>query len=292
MSANDLSTLSTDELIQKALSVKAEDDEYRKPVAELERRGTREVFDAARRLCNSVSVDERVLGADILGELGFTPRSFPAESMDILVAMLEDETDASVLGSIGMAISYLGVFDSRAVGKLTELADHSDEDVRYTVARGLGTLIFEWNQDKCAPDEIICKAINTLIHLSSDEDADVRNWATFELRSDELTALDMPEIADALLRRLNDDVPEVRAEALLGLAERKDERVIEPLLKEITWQVTQDNYWDHTFEAASIMADSRLCPALLAFKKSCDDWTKVKWLTDAIEACHCNKSVD
>lgn len=73
--------------------------------------------------------------------------------------------------------------------------------------------------------------VETLIQLSQDEQADVRDWATFALARE--IERDTPGLRDALLARLGDPDPDVRAEALAGLAARKDRRAIEALLAEL-----------------------------------------------------------
>ncbi len=65
-------------------------------------------------------------------------------------------------------------------------------------------------------------AIAGLIELSCDLDDDTRDWATFGLGSQ--TSLDTPELRDALAARLTDTDPEIRGEAMIGLARRGDER--------------------------------------------------------------------
>ena len=75
------------------------------------------------------------------------------------------------------------------------------------------------------------EAIAGLIELSRDAATNVRDWATFGLGS--MTEADTPELRAALLARVTDDDPETRGEALIGLANRRDERAIEPILHEL-----------------------------------------------------------
>jgi HEAT repeat protein len=71
-------------------------------------------------------------------------------------------------------------------------------------------------------------AVQTLLILTRDPDEDVRNWAVFGLGN--LGDADSTEIRDALFARLNDSNEEVREEALVGLAKRKDTRVLPALI--------------------------------------------------------------
>lgn len=97
------------------------------------------------------------------------------------------------------------------------LVSHASSEVRYAVAFCLG-----------GRDEAL--ASQTLERLSRDEDADSRNWATFGLGT--LSKADTPALRDALLERLADDA-DVRAEAMRGLALRRDLRVARAILNEL-----------------------------------------------------------
>ncbi|KAF3884776.1 MULTISPECIES: HEAT repeat domain-containing protein [Nostocales] len=132
----------------------------------------------------------------------------------------------------------------------------------------------------CQEDE---SAIQTLIELSADEDKDIRNWATFGLGSQ--IEIDTQEIRDALYRRIlsevgeDDTIAEIRGEALLGLAIRKDERVIEPLIGELE----SDRVGRLSVEAALAIGDNRLYSALVKLQ----DWwdIDVELLQAAISKC-------
>ncbi len=62
--------------------------------------------------------------------------------------------------------------------------------------------------------------------------------------SGQTVSIDGPEIRDALLRRVNDADVFVRAEALHGLARRRDDRVVPYLVAEISAAAsTKDSSW-------------------------------------------------
>lgn len=219
----DFKDLSTAELIASALTEKDEEKRW-ELVTVLHKRGSREVFLAARNLCESAESIEITLGADVLGQLGTPEFPFKKESLPVLLNLAESaisssdkEGDESALQSVVFALGRME--DAAARRKILEFAHHRSADVRFAVAYGLLGI------DEDAE-------IKALIELSGDADEDVRNWATFALGS--LIDRDTEEIREALVRRLNEDDgetgAEIRGEALVGLAVRKDERVVEPLL--------------------------------------------------------------
>ncbi len=99
-------------------------------------------------------------------------------------------------------------------------------------------------------------AIAGLIALSEDTDFDTRNWATFGLGSQCDT--DTVELRRALLRRTDDDEAEIRGEALIGLARRKDERVKKLVIRELS----EKFHGNWAVEAAEIFPNRAYLPLL------------------------------
>lgn len=252
---------SNEELIKLALL--EEDEELAwQPVAILHHRATREVFEQAKILCQSQNARERALGVDILGQLGIPDRLFVDESLPILFSLLEKEQDTHVLSSIGVALGHIR--DVRAVNPLINIKNHPSEEVRFGVVFGL-----LGHTEKLA--------INALIELSSDEDEEVRNWATCGLGS--LIDVDSNEIREALFNRISENNSEIRGEAFVGLAKRGDKRIVEPLLEELSLE----EVGTLAIEAAREIKDSRLHLALIDLK----DWwdVNVDLLDEAIQNC-------
>lgn len=232
-------------------------------------RDPKAVFEAARELLTSGNPKERALFADIIGQLDAPQLPFREESVDRLLVMLQHETHPDILHSIGVALGHLN--DPRAIEPLARLKNHPDENVRFGVIFGLK------RHEQTS-------AINTLIELSCDTDRDVRDYATFGLGS--LIHLDTLEIREALLARVNDEDPEVRGEALLGLAYRGDKRVIDPLRRELSGEF----YGIWAVEAAELMADPSLHPLIQSLWGRLDPAEKRKsWFAsqfqDALTAC-------
>ena len=255
----------THDLIGAALSSTDEDARW-DLVTILHWRGTREVFEAARGLCRSDCPSERELGADVLGQLGVsptTPAAFPEESVAVLLEGLAKETDLGALRAFLIALGHRKPLE--AVPAIVRLKAHPDADIRYCVAYALGG-----HEDPLT--------INTLIELSGDEDAHVRDWATFGLGR--LTNVDTPAIREALLRRVTDPDDDARGEALVGLARRNDVRVVEPLLNELS----RDEVTEFALEAAFEIGDRRLYLALarLRARPECKSYP---CLEDALERC-------
>lgn len=253
----------TEELIKLALDAENEDEVW-ELVPILQFRGEREVFEAVQKLCASEIYQERKLGVDILGQLGIPKRNFLDESLSVLFKMLDTEKDSEVLYSIGIALGHIG--DKRAIEPLVKFKNNPIAEVRYGVTFGI----------LCQEDTL---AISTLIELSLDEDENVRNWATFGLGSQIDT--DTVEIREALLQRLveEEEDSEIYGEALVGLARRRDERVVEPLLKELS----SHSVGILTVEAAKEIGDARLYSTLMQLK----EWWNVdkNLLAEAINSC-------
>ena len=254
----------TRELISLALSESDEDLAW-EAVVTLHLRGTREVLDAARTLCASNRPKERKLGADILGQLGVPARSFPAESLDVLVSMMQTDQDEETLHSICIALGH--IHDPATIPVLAQLKSHPNVKIRWAIAGALGG--FE--------DQL---AITTLIEMSQDQDEIVRDWATFGLGTQ--ISVDTPEIRNALLARLSDKDEVTRGEALRGLATRKDQRALKPLIQELK-RYDQGEYGNYALEAAKEFADERLIPVLTRLKK--DSKGEPSQIDEVIRCC-------
>lgn len=260
------------ELIDIALS---EEDEHAawQPINVLHHRGNRETFVAARELCESDDPRKQTWGIRILATLGIPERCFPDESLSILIPLLERESDNDRIQEIAFALGHLE--DARAVGPLARFKDHPNPDVRYSVVHGLLR----------REDDL---AIRTLIELSVDEDSGVRDWATFGLGTQ--ADADTLAIREALFDRLSDEDEDTRGEALLGLANRRDSRIIEPLLQELSGALVREHpstlAASLVVQAAREIGDPCLCPALIALREwwGQDD----ELLEEAIERCKDN----
>ncbi|WP_214108715.1 HEAT repeat domain-containing protein [Acrocarpospora catenulata] len=159
-----------DELIQAALADDDPDGPSRwQAIATLQQRGDLETFTAARRLCAGATATERVLGVDILGELG-RDRPFTDKTIPILRYLAASEEDPRVLYSVLIAFGHLR--DPRALPSVIDLCTHDDATVRYGAAYALPNVIGR-------PADPT--GLAALKRLARDPDDDVADWATLGL---------------------------------------------------------------------------------------------------------------
>ena len=168
-------------------------------------------------------------------------------ALDICAEILRDEQNADVAWAVAHALGYQT--GDRAAEMLIPLATHEDSDVRFKVAMGLPAAFDEDN-----PDDSI---ITALIGMTSDEDEDVRDWATFGLGT-VLASVDTAELRAALWARAEDEHSDTRNEALAGLAYRYDADVVPRLVLELEAEDPDPN----AVQAASILGDPRALAAL------------------------------
>lgn len=180
-------------------------DDYWNYVGSLHKRGGQTEFEAAKNLLTSSNAVERELGSDILGQLGWgRPTPFYEYSVTLLINALADPAE-NVVTSAAYSLGHRR--SPRAIEPLLSLLHHGSDEVRRGVVHGLS------GQD-------VREATNGLIELCSDRDSYVRDWASFGLA--ELVDIDYPERRATLVALLTDENPEIRGQALIGLAKRRD----------------------------------------------------------------------
>ncbi|HTJ40355.1 MAG TPA: HEAT repeat domain-containing protein [Dactylosporangium sp.] len=135
-------------------------------------------------------------------------------------------------------------YDDAALPLLLPLSRHPDAGVRRSVAQALPSVL---------GDADPTDTVRALIFLSADPDDDVRDWACFALGT-QLSEVDDPVVRDALANRLDDPHDDTRCEALLGLARRRDTRVL-PVLHE---RLSRDNVFSLEIDAAGALGHASL----------------------------------
>ncbi|MCI5145415.1 MAG: hypothetical protein D3923_07755 [Candidatus Electrothrix sp. AR3] len=255
----------TSNLVAMAYETYNEDD-YWKLITELHKRGSSCEFNIAKDLVNSNDAVKREIGADILGQLGWSKKNpFHTESVSLLIELLSDK-NGEVVASAGFSLGHKN--DTRAVPRLLKLVGHSNPKVRYGVVSALSGLEND-------------RAIEALIKLSHDNDFDVRNWATFGLGSQ--CDIDTPALRAALFERVSDKEYEIRGEALVGLAQRNDLRIKSAILKELEGEF--EGSW--VLEAAQLLALPEFCEPLIRLKNQMVGKNEyfLREANEAINAC-------
>jgi len=209
-------------------------------LATIHYRGGPEEFQAGLALLASAEARERIAGTDILGQLGWQDRTFLGESVDALLCALDDHDDQVVQSAI-FALGHRA--SARAIQPLLPFVEHPSPDLRYASVHGL------------MPHDMPV-VVDALIKLSGDVDRDVRDWATFTLGRQ--FESDAPSLRAALHERLTDADPEVRGEALVGLACRGDIAIAPMVERELEGEF----YGDWALEAAELLSDPQFLPAL------------------------------
>lgn len=205
---------------------------------------TEEVFDRAFQLANSTIEKEKIIGIDVLVQLGHTPRFRQKETLVLCFKLLEQKQPSEVLSSILYGIGHNNEnITKHQADKLCIFKDHPTSEVREGLVFAL--LKIEYYTP-----------INTLIFLSKDKIADIRNWATFGLGTQ--IEKSNKKIINALWERVDDTDEETKMEAIVGLAKR-NENVKNVIIKELT---QQDEFGSLLFEAIEIVNDIDFLPYL------------------------------
>jgi HEAT repeat protein len=216
------------------------DDDASKSIAVVHFRGGPEEFRAGMELLASSDPRERAVGADVLAQLGWQDRTFLDESVDALLSALRDPDD-SVVESAIFALGHRA--SPRAIDALLSFVNHTSADIRYAAVHGL------------MPHDTP-SVVGALAKLSRDAERDVRDWATFTLGSQ--FESDSSVLRAALHERLSDDDPEIRGEALRGLARRLDRSIVPDIQRELEGEF----HGDWAVEAAGLLGDAQFLPAL------------------------------
>lgn len=245
-------------------------------IRRLQMLGSPETLAVVRRLATSRNWRKRALGFYIASQLRPYEKTSVEYALDethsILLIGLQDEKDEVVAA----AISGFGHRPNPlALHLLVNFAAHESRDIRFQVAAALGRY-----QDEAA--------IATLLALATDPDEAVRDWATFGLGS--MQVADTPELREGLWRNIDDSSDDVRGEALVGLAIRKDDRIISVLMAGLNSECRT-----YEFEAAEQMANPVFLDRLNALKDSVLSEEEIDsyWyrrLEDAISACSAQSS--
>ena len=266
--------LSPKRLVGKALQDWGSDESW-KAISELQMRGSPEALALVRTLAKSRNWRKRALGLYMASQLRQRQKGVPfgsieyalKETQELLLAGLHDVcTDV-----LCAAISGLGHRPHPlALAELIKLSFHPDREIRFEVAVALGSY----------PE---ADSIDALLRLAKDDSDAVRDWATFGIGS--MQEVDDSKVRDLLWANLQDKDEDVRGEALVGLAIRKDERIIPVLL-----ELLDTNCRVFELNASESVASPLLSERLNTIKDAVSNENGIDsyWfgcLLDAIDAC-------
>ncbi|MDH6135951.1 hypothetical protein P3T37_005370 [Kitasatospora sp. MAA4] len=259
------------EVLRAAALLDPDEHEYWDVVGEFQRRADRSAFEAAGVVARAGDMRERIIGLNVLGQLGEgAERPFLEETLPIAIEACADRRSDVIQAGV-VALAHLA--DRRGLAAVLGQEGHDDEDVRQAVAFTLPSV---------AGDPACPEAVAALIRLSGDRSDYVRDWATFGLGLE--STGDGEQIRRALLERVGDPDPDAAAEALRGLARRGDRRMLAALGAALEGSDPADN----VIEAAFELAAPELLPALRRLKQRetlGDDAAQTSRLDEAITAC-------
>jgi hypothetical protein len=254
----------TDDKLFSRLLNNRSDRTYWDNIRELRSRANLEVFQKSFNLANSETDKGKIIGIDLLSQLGKSPRPFYKETIDLYFKLLQTQTNPEVLFSILMGIGHNNQrLTLKQSSIIAAFKMHENTDVRQGVVFAMLGV-----KNKIA--------IDTLIFLTNDRIAVIRDWATFGIGSQ--IEKNTITIRDALWQRVNDKNQDTKLEAIVGLARRKDKRVS----KVIKQELKQGEYGTLLFEAITELKDKEFLPLLKKNLRQArnDNSINAKWVND------------
>jgi HEAT repeat protein len=237
---------------------------YWKNISELRKRANEEIYDQAYELAKSEIDKNKIIGIDVLAQLGFDPRIGKQKTVELYFELLENGQNDDVLFSLLFGISHNNEnLTEKQILKLIEFKNYKNKDIRYSLVSALSTIENP-------------KAIETLIELSEDKLSSIRNWATFGIGT--LSEENNDRIINALWKRTKDKHQETKLEAIVGLANREVIKVKENIIEELK----NGEYGTLLFDAIETLKDKDFIPYLENNLKSAnkDSGIKEEWISD------------
>ncbi|MHB8509920.1 MAG: HEAT repeat domain-containing protein [Candidatus Dormibacteria bacterium] len=237
------------------------------------------VLERGRSLVSGADPLDRVLGIWALrtlisrrGRRGSRGNPYLRERQVIFRRLIAREQDPEVLAEAIHAASEST--DTKALPLLIGHIHHPAAEVRRSVAAALPLCWPTNRQGEAIPNE---NGFGAIEQLTNDPDDDVRDWALFALGTQ--LSLDGAAVTAMLRAHVTDVNPVARAEALMGLALRRDHTVVRHLIRELRGE----EVGTLEIKAAAELADPRLQPALRYLRRT---WPEERELIEAaIAAC-------
>ncbi|MET3539221.1 HEAT repeat domain-containing protein [Chryseobacterium limigenitum] len=208
-------------LIQKAHKAKTETN-YWNQITPLRQFVNEEMISRCFQLIDSDDLKFKQIGIDVLCQLGRNRKIFIKKLFEKLFYIFETPIDENLICTSLFAIGHNNEYlKTKHIRTLKKFQNSKSKDIRYSLTFCLMGI----------KNEI---AVKMLIKLAQDKSPKVRDWATFGLGSQMKT--DNDEIRNILYKNSFSKDNQTRQEAIKGLANRKDERVKDIILKELNSQ--------------------------------------------------------
>ncbi len=164
-----LANLTEDKLFERLKNNKSKKN-YWDNIRELRRRGTKTIFKTCTELANSENKKLIRIAIYILGQLGTPSRPFGRKTVLILLRLIKKKKNDSELKSeILFELSRINEFlNIKEINNLVKYKDNKNYKIRLNLVHAIGGV----------EKQIV---VDTLIYLMQDENAKVRNWATFSI---------------------------------------------------------------------------------------------------------------
>jgi hypothetical protein len=262
-----LKNCTTEKLFSRLLHNKTKKNEW-SYIGELFRRPTEDVFQKCVQLTQSLEINERIIGVNVLSQLGSDKCPFQKETVKLLFGMLEKEVNPKIIAFILFAIGHNNEkLTMPHISQIDKFKESKNSDIRFSLVMAL----------------LRCKhkgALNILIFLSEDTHSKVRDWATFSIGN--ISDSNDPKLIEALWKRVNDKDEDTRFEAITGLAKRKQIEI----KKNIKQELETGKYGSLLFEAIAELGDTDFLPQLQTLLVDCknDETVDSGWLSH-LENC-------
>lgn len=263
----------TSEKIFERLVNNKSEKTYWNNISELRKRANDKVYNKACEFAKSQIDKKKIIGIDVLAQLGFDPRFRQNETIKLYFELLKKKQNDDVLFSLFFGISHNNEkLTNNQVLQLIKFKNSKNNDIRYSLVSAISGVDNP-------------KAIETLIELSEDKFSSIRNWATFGIGT--LSEENNDSIINALWERTKDKHQETKLEAIVGLANRKQVAVKDQIIEELK----SGEYGTLLFDAIETLNDKEFIPHLENNLKSVknDSGIKEEWIAD-LKQCLSNLS--
>ncbi|EBE2904399.1 lyase, partial [Salmonella enterica] len=204
-----------------------------------------DVFNLSMNLCHSRDNYKKKIGVTILSQMTMSYEKL-RKSFCFLENMFQLNKSvllrASIINALGRFCKKDKHFEKKFINLCTKVIHDKSANVRCAIAAALSNI----NDNSTIP---------LLLCLLRDNNSDVKNWAAFSINFNQYDTEDIREEFVGMLLDTNDDI---RIEVISGLAERKDERVLETIIKELK----KDVIFDEIIIAAGNAGSKELLPIL------------------------------